>query len=75
MTWAQRLKRLFNIDVETCHECDGAVKAIVTIEGSMGIRKILDHLGKQVETNEYPALPESRAPRERDGSAHAPTPN
>ena len=26
MTWAQRLKRVFNIDIETCRECGGAVK-------------------------------------------------
>ena len=26
MTWAQRLKRVFNIDVETCRACGGAVK-------------------------------------------------
>jgi len=26
MTWAQGLKRVFNIDVETCRDCGGAVK-------------------------------------------------
>ncbi len=26
MTWAQRLKRVFKIDIETCGECGGAVK-------------------------------------------------
>ena len=26
MTWAQRLKRVFNIDIETCGKCGGAVK-------------------------------------------------
>ncbi len=26
MTWAQRLKRVFDIDIETCSECGGAVK-------------------------------------------------
>jgi hypothetical protein len=28
MTWAQRLKRVFNIDIETCRECGGTVKVI-----------------------------------------------
>jgi rRNA maturation protein Nop10 len=28
MTWAQRLKRVFNIDIETCQECGGAVRII-----------------------------------------------
>ena len=27
MNWAQRLKRVFSIDVETCSECGGAVKS------------------------------------------------
>jgi hypothetical protein len=27
MSWAQRLKRVFNIDIETCRECGGTVKA------------------------------------------------
>ena len=32
MNWAQRLKRVFNIDIETCSECGGAVKIIACIE-------------------------------------------
>jgi hypothetical protein len=28
MTWAQRLKRVFNIDIETCGACGGEVKII-----------------------------------------------
>ena len=31
MTWAQRLKRVFAIEVETCGECGGAVKVIASI--------------------------------------------
>jgi hypothetical protein len=31
MTWAQRLKREFAIDVETCGECGGTVKVIASI--------------------------------------------
>jgi len=30
MTWARRLKRVFNIDIETCSECGGAVKVIAS---------------------------------------------
>ena len=32
MTWAQRLKRVFNIDVEICRECGGASKVVACIE-------------------------------------------
>ncbi len=29
MTWAQRLKRVFKIEIEICGKCGGAVKVIV----------------------------------------------
>ena len=32
MTWATRLKRVFNIDIETCEVCGGMVKIIVPID-------------------------------------------
>ena len=44
MTWAQRLKRVFNIDIETCEQCGGAVKVIASIEDPSVIQKILSHL-------------------------------
>ena len=31
ITWAQRLKRVFNIDIETCKACDGHLKIIACI--------------------------------------------
>ena len=62
MTWAQRLKRVFNIDIETCRECGGAVKVIACIEDPVVIKKILDYLKKKEEATDHNALPESRAP-------------
>jgi hypothetical protein len=47
MTWAQRLKRVFNIDVETCTHCGGPVKVIACIEDQQVIDKILSHLKKK----------------------------
>ena len=44
MSWAQRLKRVFNIDVETCQVCSGSAKVIACIEDPVVIRKILNHL-------------------------------
>mgnify|MGYP001820257793 FL=1 len=32
MTWAQRLKRVFNIDVSICPKCGGESKVIASIE-------------------------------------------
>lgn len=62
MTWAQRLRRVFNIDIETCSECGGAVKVIACIEDPVVIKQILDHLKAKTEVNESTPLPESRAP-------------
>jgi hypothetical protein len=62
MSWAQRLKRVFNIDIETCRECGGAVKVIACIEDPVVIKQILDHLKHKAKTSESRALPESRAP-------------
>ena len=62
MTWAQRLKRVFSIDIETCVECGGTVKVIACIEDPVVIKKILSHLRQKAETHEPSPLPESRAP-------------
>ena len=43
--WARLLKRVFNIDVETCHQCGGKMKIIAAIEDPLVIKKILTHLG------------------------------
>jgi hypothetical protein len=36
MTWAQRLKRVFGIEIETCEQCGGAVKVIASIDKLAG---------------------------------------
>ena len=46
----QRLKRVFNIDIETCEACGGRVKVIASIEDPSVIEHILKHL-KQKEAN------------------------
>jgi hypothetical protein len=40
MTWAQRLKRVFNIDVSICPRCGGEAKVIASIEDQPIIDKI-----------------------------------
>jgi ribosomal protein S27E len=62
MTWAQRLKRVFNIDIETCRECGGAMKVIACIEDPVVIQKILDHLQEKGACQDAVRLPESRGP-------------
>ena len=45
MTWAQRLKRVFAIEIEKCEKCGGMVKIIACIEDAEVIEIILKHLG------------------------------
>ena len=62
MTWAQRLKRVCNIDIETCPACGGAVRVIARIEDSDVIGKILAHLAGKAAGSEAAQLPPSRGP-------------
>ena len=45
VTWARLLKRVFDVDVETCGICGGKVKIIAAIKEGEVIKKILDHIG------------------------------
>ena len=42
MTWAQRLKRVFNIDIEVCGRCGGSVRVVACIEDQHIIDRILN---------------------------------
>jgi hypothetical protein len=54
MIWAQRLKRVFGIDIETGKKCGGAVKVIASIEPTLMIQKILSHLNiKMTKSSKY----------------------
>lgn len=44
MTWMQRLKRVFNIDIEKCERCGRHVKVVSCNEDPEVIEKILQHL-------------------------------
>jgi hypothetical protein len=64
MTRAQRLKRVFNIDIKVCGRCGGAVRVIACIEDQDIIERILAHLRDKEQI--APTLPlllqPSRAP-------------
>ena len=55
MTWTERLKRVFNIDIEVCGRCGSSVKVIVCIEDQEVIDRILDHLRQKEQ--EAPTRP------------------
>jgi hypothetical protein len=73
LTWAQRLKRVFAIDIETCRRCGGRLRVIASIEDPAIIERILNHLGRDGESVD-PAHPRqakrhrrpSRAPPQGD---------
>lgn len=62
MTWAQRLKRVFNIDIETCERCQGPVRIIACIEDPAVIRQILEHLINKEPDDSQAQPPPERAP-------------
>jgi hypothetical protein len=47
MHWAQRLKRVFGIEIERCAGCGGKLKIIASIEAPAVIARILGHLESQ----------------------------
>ncbi len=61
MTWAQRLKRVFNIEIEICDECGGDVRIIASIEEPAVIQKILAHLDNTARSAATALLPDCRA--------------
>ena len=69
MTWTQRLKRVFAIDIETCPVCGGKLRVIACIEDPEVIARILDHL-RQRDGTELPQQP--RAPPTRCEHLDAP---
>jgi hypothetical protein len=65
MSWAQRLKRVFNIDIETCSVCGGAMRIIACIEDPVVIEKILAHLDAKAAAGHVSLPPPCRAPPAR----------
>jgi hypothetical protein len=65
MTWAQRLKRVFGSEIESCAACGGAMRIIACIEDPDVIEKILAHLDEKVAEPDAPRRPPCRAPPPR----------
>jgi hypothetical protein len=65
MTWMQRLKRVFKIDIEVWEHCGGHVKVIASIEDLKVIGQILKHLKQKAAkagAAKQHELPPERAP-------------
>ena len=44
LSWMQRLKRVFAIDIEICPDCGGTLRVIACIEEPALIARILEHV-------------------------------
>ena len=55
LSWAQRLKRVFNIDITLCPLCGGRLRVIEDVTNPDLIRKILAHIQKQAPPRKPPA--------------------
>ena len=63
MSWAQRLKRVFGIEIEACVRCGGNLRIIASIEEPAVIARILAHLERTVLEPYQPERPlGARAP-------------
>jgi hypothetical protein len=62
MSWAQRLKRVFDIDVVSCVRCGKAVRVIASIEEPAPIERILAHVRGKAETGTASLGPPSTGP-------------
>jgi len=62
MTWAQRLKRVFGIDVNACGYCGGTLRIVASIEEPTAIGAILAHFAQHGALKKAHYRPAPRAP-------------
>ena len=63
MTWAQRLKRVFGIEIDRCARCRGKLKVLASIEDPAVIARILTHLDRTSTATQPELAPQAaRAP-------------
>ena len=60
LTWAQRLKRVFEIDITLCPRCGGQLRVIADITDPELIGKILAHVNSRAPPRLLPARAEPR---------------
>ncbi len=63
MSWAQRLKRVFNTDVSICTHCGGRVRIVASIEEPIPARAIFAHFGKHGALEQAHYRPAARIAR------------
>ncbi len=63
MTWVQRLKLVFNIDIGTYEQCQGPFRIFACVEDPAVIRQILAHLSGRESADAQARLPPERGRR------------
>ena len=58
---AQRLKRVFKIDIETCEPCGGTMKVIARIEDPAVVKRMLAPLDNRQGAGQHPEHPPTGA--------------
>ena len=66
LSWAQRLKRVFDIDITLCPLCGGQLRVIADITEPALITKILDHVQNRDPPRQAPLHSLGRAPPHSD---------
>ena len=62
MSWMQRLKRVFAIDIVSCRRCGGQLRVIACIEDPELIERILRCVERRAEYAERPLASSPRGP-------------
>ena len=63
MTWAQRLKRVFNIDIQVCARCGGSVRVIVDASNRcIEDQDVIDRIQAHLRYKDTPTLPHLAPP-------------
>ena len=74
MSWMQRLKRVFHIDIEHCGVCGGTLRVIACIETPDVIERILTHLAaRNTGCIDYPRAPPLHASEPQPPASPSPT--
>ena len=59
-SWAQLIRRIYEIDPLTCTECGGEMRIIAFLLDPTVVRKILGHLASRPDHSRFPVLPARR---------------
>ena len=60
LSWAERLRRVFHVDISTCPQCGGQLRVIGDVTDPAVIQRILDHIAAQPPPAVGPTNPNNK---------------